>query len=503
MSAGLDVADVVQVNINLAPTAVPTRNFGALAIIGPSTVIDPVSRIRNYSNLDGVASDFGTSAPEYLAADLFFSQSPQPSILYIGRWANGPTAGQLNGAVFGQTQQAALLTTLEGVSAGGMTITVDGTSHTLSNLNFSGISNLNGAASVIQTGLASAATVVWNATEGQFIITSNTTGVNSAVSYATDPGTGTKLATDLGLTQASGASSPVAGTAGETPLAAAQAVCAANSDIYGVMFAEDAASGSPISDTQFLAVAAYIEGASPTRILGITVMEPGAVDPTSTTDLGSLLSAAGYGRTFWQYSSSSPYAVASIFGRAFTTNFNANNSMITLKFKTEPGVIPETITETQASAIDAKHGNVFVNYNNGAAIIQQGVMSNGTFFDERQGTDWLQNAVQTALFNLLYTSPSKIPQTDPGINQLVTVAEAALDQGVTNGLIAPGIWSSSLQFGSLTTGRALTKGYYVYAPPVASQSQADREARKAPALQCAIKLAGAVHSANLAINVNR
>jgi hypothetical protein len=34
-------------------------------------------------------------------------------------------------------------------------------------------------------------------------------------------------------------------------------------------------------------------------------------------------------------------------------------------------------------------------------------MANGDFFDERHGLDWLQNYVQTNLYNLLYTSPPK------------------------------------------------------------------------------------------------
>jgi predicted transcriptional regulator len=78
-----------------------------------------------------------------------------------------------------------------------------------------------------------------------------------------------------------------------------------------------------------------------------------------------------------------------------------------------------------------------------------------------------------------------------------------MDAAVNNGLVAPGVWNSTLQFGLLKAFQTLPKGYYVFAPPVASQSQADREARKAPTIQCAIKLAGAVHSANVAINVNR
>ncbi len=41
-------------------------------------------------------------------------------------------------------------------------------------------------------------------------------------------------------------------------------------------------------------------------------------------------------------------------------------------------------------------------------------MANGDFFDERHGLDWLQNYVQNNLYNLLYTSTTKVPQTDPG-----------------------------------------------------------------------------------------
>jgi hypothetical protein len=498
-STGLSVSDVVQVSINLLPIAVPSRNFGALAILGSSNVIDVVSRIRQYTTLAGVATDFGTSAPEYLGADLFFSQSPQPAILYIARWAQTATAGELNGAEFSPGQQATLLTALQAVSAGAMTISVDGTPHSLTGLDFHLISNLNGAATVMDTALTAAADVVFDATFGRFVVTSHTSGGTSTVSYGTDPGSGAQVATLLGLTQASGASAPIIGQAAETPVAAIQALTGLNGDIYGLTFC----TATPPTDTQYEACAAYVEGASPSTIFGITTFDPVTLDPAQSTDLGSVLKGLGYTRTFVQYSTSSPYAVCSMFARAFTVDFTANNTTITLKFKQEPGVTFETLNETQAGALNTKNVNVFVAYMNGAAIIQQGVMCSGIFFDERHNADWLQNQVQTDVFNLLFTSPTKIPQTDPGIHQIATTVEASLDRGVNNGMIAPGIWTSSLQFGVLQTGNTLAKGYYVFTPSVASQSQGDREARKAPTIQCAIKLAGAVHFANVAINVNR
>lgn len=498
MVAGLSVSDVTNVDIVLSPLAVPVRNFGALAIVGNSDVIDINERVRQYATLDGVASDFGTTAPEYLAADLFFAQEPQPALVYIGRFADTATAGELRGAVMNSAAQAALITTLQGITTGGLVITVDGTVHTLSNLDFSGIVNLNGAASVLQTAIASG-TVVWDATYGRFVVKSATSGPTSLVLYATNPGSGAPLATDMGLTQAAGAVE-VAGQNAESAVAALTAVAGKNSDIYGLMFALP---DGVLNDTDALNLAAYVEGSSPSHIFGWTTQDVNVLDSDSTTDVGSLLKAGNYSRTFWQYCSSSPYAVASMFGRAFTVDFTAQNSTITLKFKQEPGITAEVLTESQAAAIKAKNGNVFVQYMNDTAIIQEGVMSNGYFFDERHGTDWLQNNVQTAVWNLLYQSPTKIPQTDAGVHQIVAVVEQALEAGVNNGLIAPGVWNTNTTIGKLSPGMVLTKGYYVFAGPVAGQSQADREVRKAPTLQCAIKLAGAVHTANVIVNVNR
>lgn len=500
MAQGLADSDVVTVQVNMTPQPVALRNFGVLLIAGPTDVIDIGERIREYAMLDEVAADFGTTAPEYLAADLFFSQNPQPAVLDIGRWAKTATSGILKGAILSATQQSALLTTLQGITNGGLRVTVDGTVRTVTGLNFSAISNLNGAAALINGALTGATCTFAPDSNTRFVIKSTTTGTASTVSYAQSPGTGTDISGSLGLTQATGASVPVNGSNVETPLQAVQAFdsgASLFSSWYGLMFAD-----ASISGPQHLAVAGYIEGAAQSHIYGITTQEPAAIDGTQVTDIGAQLQSLHYMRTFTQYSSSSPYAVASIFGRAFTVDFSANNTTITLKFKQEPGVVAETLTESQAAALKAKNINVFVNYNNGAAIIQEGVMANGYFFDEVHGTDWLQNNIQTGLFNALYTTPTKIPQTDAGINILSTAVEAALYDGVNNGLIAPGQWNAP-GFGQLKQGQTLPKGYYVYAPAIASQNQADRAERKAPTLQCAIKLAGAVHFANVLVNVNR
>lgn len=328
-------------------------------------------------------------------------------------------------------------------------------------------------------------------------ITLAKSGTNITISGATlSGGSGTSIATML-KGKAGMASPPAQGSAPETLAYALQAMANANADWYAAILAE-----TGVATSDILLAAQFIEAQQRKRVFGLTTTDTTALDPTITTDLASVMAANNLRRTFVQYSTSAPQAVASFFGRASTVNFEGSNTTITLKFKQEPGVAAENITENQATALINKKCNVFVNYDNATAIIQQGVTSTGAFFDEVHGLDWLENTIQTAVYNLLYTSLTKIPQTDEGNHLIVTTIEDRLLQAVANGLVAPGKWNAA-GFGQLRQGDMLTKGFYVYAPPVATQSQADREARRSVPIQVAAKLAGAIHFVDVLINVNR
>lgn len=485
---GLSVSDIVNVQIVMSPKAAMTRNFGSLLILGDSPVVDTVERLRLYKSADAVAQDFGTTSPEYKGAALYFAQAPQPTTLFVGRWAKTAAAAVLKGGVLTEDQQA--IAKFKAITKGGFTLTIDGKAKTISAIDLSEVTNLNGVASAISVALGSAI-CTWNANAGQFTVVTNTTGKTAEISTAGQ----SELADAMGLTDAAGAYA-VQGVDAETLLDALAILTNMSNDWYGLTVV------AATTDDESIAAAQYIEACGVSRIFGVTTQFAGTIVAAIKTDLASKLKALNLKRTFIQYSSSSPFAACSIFGRAFTVNFQGSNTTITLKFKQEPACKAETLTESQAKALQDKNCNVFVRYNNDTAIIQEGVMSNGYFFDEVHGTDWLQNDVQTAIYNLLYTSTTKIPQTDAGVNQIVTTVEARLDQAVKNGLVAAGVWNAD-GFGALSRGQTLSKGYYVYAPPVAEQSQADREARKAPTLQAAIKLAGAIHFVDLIINVNR
>lgn len=320
--------------------------------------------------------------------------------------------------------------------------------------------------------------------------------VPSSVGYATSPGSGTDISSILKLTSATSQGLPE-GYDAESPVECAAALANASALWYGLMFQ---ASVQP-TDDQNIDVCDFINALELKRIFGVTITNTNVLSSLVSNDLASRMKDGGYKQCFNQYSANE-YAIASFFGRAFSVNFNANRSTITLMYKQEPSVVAEDLTENQASVLKDKRCNVFVEYVNDTAIIQYGVMSGSAYFDEIHGLDWLQDAIQNSCYNVLYQSKTKVPQTDAGVNQLTNAVSGACLEGVNNGLIAPGVWNAD-GFGQLQTGQFLKDGFYIYAQPVALQSQSEREQRICPPIQVAVKLAGAIQELDVIVDVNR
>lgn len=487
----LSVSRLVRVSVNLSPLSAARRGFGTLLVIGDSNVIDGLERIRSYSSIESVADDFGTTAPEYFAAALYFGQSPKPKTINIGRWIRTASSGILKCGILTTAEQA--LAEWTSITDGGFKVDVDGVEQEILALDFSGAESLNAIAALITDELTGA---VCTFDGSRFLITSSSTGASSAIGFLSAPESGADISDQLKGTSVL-APPLIPGYAAETPVECV-AVLAEKSNVwYGSMFA---ASTMPTT-AENLEVAALIQAFSVSRIFGVTITSTTVLDATVTNDLATQLKDLNYTRSCTQYSAN-PYAIASMFGRAFSVDFNANRSTITLMYKQEPGVVAEDLTDTQANTLKSKRCNVFVAYDNDTAILQYGVMSGLAYFDEIHGLDWLQNAIQTNEYNLLYTGKTKIPQTDSGGNQLVNEVAAACEAGVNNGLIAPGVWNAD-GFGQLERGDYLKTGFYIYIQPVALQDQSERDERKAPPIQVAVKLAGAFHEVDVLVDVNR
>lgn len=497
MSAGLPVSRLINVTINLEPSAAQYPSVTSCMIIGDSDVINVTERYRSYSDITEVADDFGTSAPEYEAADLFFGQNPQPEQLYIGRWASTATAGLLICGALTVAEQA--LGNWTTITEGEFKLTEDGGAAT--NVvcgTFAGAGSLNAIATIINTALAGAAltaTCAWNGS--QFIFTSGTTGAASAVAYLTAGNAGTDIHTQLAGTAATGAQE-VNGIVAESALAALVIMDNLPINFYMVGYATTVA----IINANLIAIASYVEADAIPHIFSITTNDPNALIPSSTEDIGYLVKQGDYNRTNCQYSSTTPFAVKSMQGRAATINYQGQNTTIDLMYKSEPGVIPEQLQSSQADSLDAKNYSYYATFNNGIPIIVNGTMGSGLYFDDVQGSDALVAQLQTDLFNLFYTTPTKIPLTDAGVHAEVVQVNSSLGVFLNNGQIGPGVWEFD-GFGTLSEGDYLETGYYVFASPVATESQAQKSSRQSPPIQCAVIYAGAVQKTAILVNVQR
>lgn len=628
MNKALPISRLIKVDVNLAPNAAQAQDISTLLILGTSGIIDTNERMRDYFSIDAVAADFGTTAPEYLAAVLWFEQSPQPASLKIGCWAKTGTTGMLTGEALTITEQ--ILSNFISITNGYLSVAIDGVTYNATGINFSSVTNLNGVAAQVALALIAVGmpaevgnNFIWDAVNSKFVFTSGSTGALSSVDYFKTVSDFVELGYNIQPASSGGAffigpgnTNAVSFYPSETPTNALppdnyviiginvnatvanilnflkQGVGSApanastlaelakatfdfsptsnliirayainfdipfrihngfgtindtitggystapiGNNLYGLfkntktnlgarkiqgIDAETAINSIDVFDNTFgqsfygltilgatnaehLAVANYIEAANNKHVYAVSTTDITTLDKNITTDISSQLKALNLKRTLTQYSSTNSYSAVSLLARILTTNYNANNTVITLMYKQEPGIVAEKLSASEINALEGKNCNVFVAYNNNTAIVEQGRMSNGYFIDEVTGTDWLALTIQTEIFNALYTSTTKIPQTDSGVHTLLTVAESVCAQGVINGLLAPGVWNTQ-GFGALNQGDYLPKGFYVYAASVNTQLSADRAARKSPPIQVAAKLAGAIHTVDVIINVNR
>ena len=189
-------------------------------------------------------------------------------------------------------------------------------------------------------------------------------------------------------------------------------------------------------------------------------------------------------------------------GRALSVDFTGSKTATTMHLKQLVNITPDTtlnqtyLTQAQTAGVD-----VYINESGYSCLFTSGA---NVFFDEVYNKDWLKFALQTNGFNYLAPSNTKIPQTEEGMAGLKDAYRKAAVLAVKNGVAAPGSWTASDTFGDpVSLRKNITDiGYYIYSSPVADQSASDRADRKAPLIQIAIKLAGAIHSSSVLVVVN-
>lgn len=287
-------------------------------------------------------------------------------------------------------------------------------------------------------------------------------------------------------------------TRAETPLETVAACREANGEWYVAIYCADA------TQEDHLAIAEYVNAVKPSSLYAYTTD-----DVRTLTDadgnIFAAMKAKNYRRSIGQYSSQHKDAIAAIIGFAMGSMTGTIGSAFTLAYKTEVGVVTENAAGAFASQavekIKANNGNVFINRGTYYDVFEEGTMADGTWFDEMIYLDKYANDMQLGIMDLLYQN-QKIAQTEAGMTRLYNALTEVCETARKVGFIESGVWKAN-DLLDLKYGDTLPSGYLIQSEPVDTQVQADREARKAPPIYVALKLAGAIHHVTVQVDVNR
>jgi hypothetical protein len=499
----------MSVNINNVVNVALIEGGELAARDNPNTVVimtsqqdGPLSSANRYmlsSDANTVAQGFGTSSDVADFANAFFGTQPNPTnaggVLVIGYWRGASedvaaTAAILTGA---QIAEATVIGQLQSISDGTLDITIDGSAENLTALDFQSVIDIDGVVDVLNTALTGGTA---SFDDQRVIITSDTTGATSTITLATSPGTGTFIGAILALSTGTGAVATQGAAADtlavETKVDAVSALRALIK-FRGLVFIDnptDIESKDLAEWGQANSILQYDVFSSASNLL---------IDPTNVVWDIKLSGLTNY-RMLYSKANNRKMA-ASYMARAHTVNFNAENSALTMHLK-ELSVAAEAYTQTEVTAAKNVGLDIYTTIKRTACILTSGA---NDFTDNRYNFIAYEDALQTDMYNLLKLTGTKIPQTQRGINQLIDQAEKTTRGFVRAGVFAPGTWSSPDYFGDRTTfeQNIFDNGFYWIAGSLADQPQSDREARKSPVLQGAVKLAGAVHSVDMIVFINR
>lgn len=497
----MSISNIVNVQLNSVPKGAARKDFGAIAVFTPESgeaFKDKSTRYVYVDSQSDVEALFGVDSETAKCTQPIYAQSPRARQVIICRWQkDGATIeaskNQLKGGPLNSSLEA-----FKKISNGTFSLYIGKAIKQVTGLDFSQVSGFNAIAEVITEAIGSDITCTYDQIGNRFLLSANVAGENKETELFhafQDDSQGDYVGGMLKLED--GQAVKIKGQdqivlESETLAEALFNVYQVNKGFYGVLFA------AQLSDSDLEVAAKW--GQTERKLIGSTIFQKEQLENVDSNPYKKIKDMQ-VDHFLAVYDPNDLYAVSSAMSVLLSMNFSANNGTLTLKFKSQPTITADDITATEYNKAKALGINVYT-YFDDVAMLTEGMVIGGKFADEVVILDWFVDAVQKNLFNALYKTPNKIPLTDKGQAILLAVAAEACEEGVNNGAFAPGKWTGN-EFGKLKRGDFLDKGYYIWAAPMDTLSDNDREQRRATPIQIAVKLAGAIHFVDAIINYNR
>lgn len=432
------LSDIVVVNILAQVGGLTQQGFGTPGILGYTPTW--VERVRYYDQLSGVATDLGSTSPEYKCAQAIFAQTPRPERIAILRGSSKPT-------------QRYKLSISSVVASKDYTVRLNGTDYTINSgigaTNDSIATAINGAISAACTTAGFTSSVIGVVGSQQVQVLGNAAGnwcsfgIPNAGSLPylkvmqdhSDPGIGADL----------------------------DAILLEDTQWYALLTMYNStacvqAAATWVQANERLFLAESQDSEVPTIAVG------------PATDVAKVLSVAGQERAPLIYHPiGQEFAAAAWAGRVLPLTPGSE----TWKFKTLSGVSAQSYTTTQITNIRNKRANFYYSIA-GRSITSEGTTPSTSlpFIDIVRFRDWLRVRLQENLF-LLLANADKVSFDDVGITKVLGVIRGVLEEARSNGAITP--------------------DFTVTVPKAASVNPVDKANRELKNVTFSVTYTGAIH----------
>lgn len=480
----------INVSLAAAPAGLADFNTNSIAIFSNEPAAFSES-YQAYITPSAIATDFGSDSLTAAMGNALFTPVPNfrtgGGMLYIFPFAGvNATAGTLTTEDISEN-----VTNFKSVTNGALNITINGVPTQVVGLDFTSIQTLNDIVTVLKNQNLD---IEIEAVNGAIKFTSRKYGSNSNIAIAESVGEDiTDLYGELYFNAINTTVESGVNASGQT---LAEAVAAAQSQVYfgGVLTTQY------LDDETALANAQAIQALDCTYFNDIYSLK-------NIADLGADIKTAGLSKTrslaYSKGQREAKIAVATYATIAKSVNYNGVATANTMNLKTLTGLAGDTnLSDTYVLSAQTNGVDIY-GITGGLSVVYSN--NNNGYTDDIEADLWQKKATEVAGFNYLRQTNTKIPQTEAGMTGLKNAYAQICEKGIRNGTIAAGGWNSAIPFGDPDTFKRNIeeKGYYIYSVPVAQQAQTEREARKAPVCQIAVKRAGAFHSSEVIINVER
>lgn len=379
---GLD--SILNISVTESTAAITRAGFGIPLIVGYHN--EYADLVRTYTSPAGVADDFETTDPIYLAAQAIFRQNPRPPRIMVGRRQGAPTwAKKITPK---NTTEGFVYRIVNNTGAETATYTV--------------------VADDTVALIADNLVTQLNALAGAFTAVDGTTHVTVTANAA---GTWFDLDLDPRAFDVEDVSvSPTPALADDL-----DDLLEASNEWYALILISQ-------KKAELLAAAAWAET---NKRIFIPLTSDTDILTSSTTDVASEVKADNYARSGVMYHHRpGQFAQASWFG----VMLPKDPGTATFAHKVLAGVTASPLTENQIANLEAKNASYYAVLGAGVAATWEGKTGVGKFLDNVQSMDWTRARVQERIFSRML-SVDKIPFTEGGAAMIKSEILAVLKEG--------------------------------------------------------------------------